>query len=63
MKEIKSRIKVLTSVMLIAVLTLLTVSTANIAQAASKPSIDSKYTIGTGSIWGYDTYYLKGGNF
>jgi hypothetical protein len=61
MKEIKNKsiFKLLTSVTLITAIFLLTVSTANIAQAASKPSIDSKYTMGTGSIWGNEAYYFK----
>lgn len=61
MKEIKNKsiLKFLTSTILITALVLLTLSTASISQAASKPSIDSKYTMGTGSIWGDDTYYSK----
>jgi hypothetical protein len=61
MNEVKNKriIKFVTVIMLLATLILPTDMLTNVAQAATKPSIDTKITIGTGSIVGNFDYYSK----
>ncbi len=61
MNEVKSKriIKLLVVVMLLAALILPTNMLTNVVQAATKPSINTTITIGTGSIVGNFDYYSK----
>jgi hypothetical protein len=65
MIEVKSNrfIKVFVVMMLLVALILPTEMLANVAQAATKPSIETKMTIGTGSIVGAYDYYSKSNNY
>jgi hypothetical protein len=55
--------KFLVTVMLLVTLILPTEMLTNVAQAATKPSIETKMTIGTGSIVGAYDYYSKSNNY